>query len=266
MLRHVQISLAALFFLLVSGACFAENQTVNATAGLGFNPITVTVNKGETVTFKNTTGIGHNVIADDGSFCCSTTCKPDATCSAVASYSSTMTFNTAGTFGYFCSIHGFPGGGMHGTIIVNDTAPPTKAITNATSGVWYDPTQSGHGFMVEVLPGNTFLAVWFTFGPSSGPEQQNWLYIQGSYAAGDSSVTVAPVAGNARSGVLLNTGGAFPPNFVSTNVTTNQWGTMTFAFSDCNHATVNWNSTLPGYGTGTMNLQRLSGLDGLTCQ
>ncbi|HEX6832406.1 MAG TPA: hypothetical protein VF132_02630, partial [Rudaea sp.] len=154
-----------------------------------------------------------------------------------------------------------------GSITVNDTAPPpppTQAISSTTSGVWYDPTQSGQGFMIEVLPNNVFLAVWFTFTPEGNA--QNWLYIQGNYTTGSNTITVAPVAGSARSGVLLNTGTAFPPNFDSTHITTTQWGTMTFAFTDCTHATVNWHSLLPNYQDGSMNLVRLSEVAGLACQ
>jgi plastocyanin len=268
--RAIRFSLSALLLLLGCSVFAAEPIIINLTSDLHFDPPVKMINKGDTVTFKNASGIPHNVIANDGSFCCNGgACKPGSACSTVGNFTSTMTFDTAGTVDFYCSLHGAPGVGMHGQIIVNDTAPPppTKPITNATSGVWYDHTQSGQGFMIEILPSNTFLAVWFTFAPQTqAASQQNWLYIQGTYTTGDNSITIAPVAGNARSGVLLNTGAAFPPNFVSTDVTTNQWGTMTFTFTDCNHGTVNWNSTLAGYGTGTMNLERLSGLDGLTCQ
>lgn len=267
MSTRTYISWALLLLMLISSSCFAADVTVTANGNLTFSPASVTINKGDTVTFKNSGSLGHNVIATDGSFCCSTTCKTGQTsCALAGNFSSTMTFSTPGTFGYFCSAHGTPTSGMHGSITVNDTAPPppTTAITNATSGLWYDPLQSGHGFMVEILPNNVFLAVWFTFTPAG--DAQNWLYIQGNYTTGSNTITIAPVAGNARSGVLLNTGGAFPPNFVSSNVTTTQWGTMTFTFNDCNSATVNWHSLLPNYPDGSMNLQRLTGVAGLTCQ
>jgi plastocyanin len=247
-----------------SGGYYGGSTT---TPIIAFNPSQLSINVGDTVTFTNQGGAKHNVHADDNSWRCAAGC--DATGGngdpSAAGWTSTVTFNTAGTVKFHCDEH--QAMGMTGTIVVNSVAAPQgKAITNTTSGVWYDHTQSGQGFMVEILPGNVFLAVWFTFAPQAATSQQNWLYIQGSFSPGDDSVTVAPVTGNARSGVLLNTGAAFPPNFSSTNLTTTQWGTMKFDFDDCNHATVTWNSPLPGYGVGTMNLERLAGVDGLTCQ
>jgi len=44
----------------------------------------------------------------------------------------------------------------------------------------------------------------------------------------------------------------------------NAWGTLTFTFTDCNHGTVNFDSMI-GYGTGSMNLTRLTLPAGLSC-
>jgi hypothetical protein len=43
------------------------------------------------------------------------------------------------------------------------------------------------------------------------------------------------------------------------------WGTLTFTFTDCNSGRVDFTSTVPGYGNGSMNLTRLTLPDGLTC-
>lgn len=283
--RQLFFCATAIGLALGSHAAFAKNWVVtvggSTTSGgdptygggyaspvLMFEPSNLTINVGDTVIFNGLGGAPHNVHADDNSFRCAHGCDNSGGDGDPASddWSSSITFNNAGVIHYHCDIH--QSMGMTGTITVNDVAPPPgKPITSATSGLWYDPLQSGHGFMVEILPNNVFLAVWFTFTPqSTGASQQNWLYVQGNYTAGSNTVTVAPVAGNARSGVLLNQGGAFPPNFVSSSITTTQWGTMTFTFNDCNSASVNWNSLLPAYPTGSMNLQRLTGVAGLTCQ
>jgi plastocyanin len=77
-----------------------------------FNPATRTVAAGTTVTWVNQDGVGHTVTYDSGpgsSF--------DAgTISPGASFS--VTFLAAGTVQYHCKIHGSPGAGMHGTIVV----------------------------------------------------------------------------------------------------------------------------------------------------
>ncbi len=69
-----------------------------------FNPSTLTVPKGTTVTWTNTASRTHTVTADDGSF----------DMQAAAGTTVTQTFSTAGTFKYHCSIHTQ----MTGTVVV----------------------------------------------------------------------------------------------------------------------------------------------------
>lgn len=61
-----------------------------------FQPSSLTVAKGTSVTWTNTGSVGHTVTADDASFT-SPTIPGGATFS--------HTFDTAGTFAYHCSIH-----------------------------------------------------------------------------------------------------------------------------------------------------------------
>ena len=89
----------------------AANQTVTVSSNQ-FTAKNVTVNQGEMVTWNNTGGT-HNVKFDDGSYT-----MPSPASSALWSVS--RTFNTPGTFGYYCQVHGGPGGvGMSGTVTVN---------------------------------------------------------------------------------------------------------------------------------------------------
>jgi plastocyanin len=77
-----------------------------------FSPATVTINQGGTVTWHNVSGL-HNVHFDDNSFV-----MPASPSSSTWTVS--RTFNTTGTFRYYCEIHGGPGGvGMSGTVVVN---------------------------------------------------------------------------------------------------------------------------------------------------
>jgi plastocyanin len=90
-----------------------------------FVPATRTIHIGDTVTFVNKGGL-HNVVADDGSFRCAHGCdgQPGGSGSASSSnWVASLTFNNAGTIGYFCETHGAPGQGMFGTIIVQPTTP-----------------------------------------------------------------------------------------------------------------------------------------------
>lgn len=134
-------------------------------------------------------------------------------------------------------------------------APIPVKLDGYLSGNWYDPDQSGHGFQLEFTGQNdTLLAIWYVYAPSGGA--QNWIFAQGTFDPSKNSVTIPAV---------LLEHGAFPPLFNPADVTRTPWGTLTFAFSDCNHATVSWSSTLPGYGTGSLPLNRLSHIEGTVC-
>ncbi|HTT68120.1 MAG TPA: plastocyanin/azurin family copper-binding protein [Gemmatimonadales bacterium] len=79
---------------------------------VAFVPATRTVSVGTTVQWVNQDGFAHTVTKDSG---------PGAAFSsgnigAGAGFS--VRFDSAGTYQYHCSIHGSPGAGMHGTVIV----------------------------------------------------------------------------------------------------------------------------------------------------
>ena len=64
--------------------------------------------------------------------------------------------------------------------------------------------------------------------------------------------------------VVRPTGGRWIPNFDANSIVRSPWGTLTFTFTDCNNGRVDFNSGL-GYGSGSMNLHRLTLPAGLTC-
>ena len=82
----------------------SETSTVSM-ANLSFNPATITVMAGTTVTWMNADSVPHTVTADNGSFDKGT---------VAPGMSVSMTFSTPGTFAYHCNIHPF----MHGTVTV----------------------------------------------------------------------------------------------------------------------------------------------------
>jgi len=104
---------------------------VGGSAGNAFSPQIVTVNVGDSVTFVNKGGF-HNVVADDGAFRCARGCDGDGHggngSASSSNWIATITLTQAGTVGYFCEIHGMPGSGMAGSIVVQGgTAPPPPA-------------------------------------------------------------------------------------------------------------------------------------------
>jgi len=121
------------------------------------------------------------------------------------------------------------------------------AIGPDFTGSWFDPAQGGHGLMLEVLPDNRLLALWFAFNPSG--TEQSWFGGVGTYG-GDTAVITD---------VRMPTGGRWLPYFDPDQVVSKQWGSLTFTFSDHDHGKVSFNSVLD-YGTGSMDLLRLTSI------
>jgi predicted lipoprotein with Yx(FWY)xxD motif/plastocyanin len=91
-------------------ASAASSATAVSLKNFAFNPKTLTVSAGTTVTWTNNDTVAHTVTADDGSFD-SKNLDPGATFS--------YTFAKAGTYPYYCAYHGGKGGqGMSGVITV----------------------------------------------------------------------------------------------------------------------------------------------------
>ena len=260
-----------------STAAFAKTVTINVggttTSGDGgyygggsttpvlmFSPADVTINVGDSVTWVNLGGAAHNVHADDNSFRCANGCDDtggNGTPSAVG-WSFTRTFNTPGTINFHCDIH--QSMGMTGSITVNATTGGLP-IKGYVSGNWYNPGNAGHGFQIEATNAKDpttnlpiMVAIWFVYTPDGTGNE--WVYAQGTYDPTKSSVTLP---------AILNTGAKFPPAFNSTDITQTSWGTITFSFTDCNNGTASWNSTLSGYGTGSLPIARITQIDGTAC-
>ena len=221
---------------------------------LQFAPNNLTITAGDTVTFRNLGGAPHNVHADDESFRCAAGCDDTGGNGAISSdaWSFTRTFSTAGVVNYHCDEH--VSMGMKGSITVTAATATGSPVSATTSGSWFNPQQSGHGFLLQIAPPNTFLAYWFVFTPDGA--SQSWLLGAGSFDPASNTVTVE---------AYQDTGAKFPPNFSSTDITQTDWGSITFTFTDCLNGTVSWVSKLPAYGSGSMPITKLAEVDGLHC-
>lgn len=109
----------------VSGC--TSNQTSNSSTNtvtlqnMAFNPSTLNVQVGATVTWVNKDSVTHNVVSDSGVF-------DSGNLANGQSYN--YTFNQAGSFPYHCSIHP----SMKGTIVVTTGAPSNNSTTTSSSG------------------------------------------------------------------------------------------------------------------------------------
>ena len=95
------------------GGCTPTATKVCTTASLQFNPTSLTVAVGTTVTWENGGGGSHTVTSATGS--------ADVYDMALATGTVSHQFTTAGTYNYYCKNHGVngtPPTGMHGTITV----------------------------------------------------------------------------------------------------------------------------------------------------
>jgi plastocyanin len=256
------------------GAAWMSPLVHYQVVGACFDPAVLTIDVGDTVVFYQYAGMWytgpHNVVADDGSFRCARGCDgeggngtpvTDGICTSVGCWSNDPAqrlgfmrkFNTPGIVKYHDEVTGAPG-----VIYVGVSPPPAPALNTIDSsytGTWFNSAQSGMGFMVEVLPGSPMrmLASWLTFSPEG---QSSWIVglgpVDGNRAMLDATQTVG---GGAR----------FPPSFDPTRIATQNWGALTFTFTDCKNGRVDWSSALPGYGSGSMDLTRLTVPLGLTC-
>jgi plastocyanin len=131
--------------------------TATSTPDSAFIPRTVTIRVGDTVRWTNVDGF-HNVVADDDSW---TSGSP-----TIAPWTFSRTFTTTGTVGYNCSLHGSPGFGMFGTVIVLDSIElgHGSQITEDLNGVpdLYRIGQKGYSsyeVVVDPVAGNPALTL-----------------------------------------------------------------------------------------------------------
>jgi plastocyanin len=112
------VATTALALWIATGTVLAADGSVTI-ASFAFDPATVTVDVGDSVTWTNNDSTAHTATAGDGSF---------DTGNIAAGVSATVTFDTAGTFAYVCSIHPQ----MTGSVVVEAAAAtpePTAAPT-----------------------------------------------------------------------------------------------------------------------------------------
>lgn len=131
-------SLISGLLLVAAGTVVAKGNAVTI-VDYAFQPKTITIAVGDSVTWNNTGDDPHTATADAGSFDAGRI-SPGA--------SASHTFAQAGTFAYHCEIHPI----MKGTIVVQAAAAPTAAggATNPPTDS-LDPLGSTGGGVSSVL-------------------------------------------------------------------------------------------------------------------
>jgi len=120
------------------------------------------------------------------------------------------------------------------------------------SAAWYDPTHSGEGWFVEELPDGRAVSYWFTYDENG---EQAWTVGVAKHSGEriDIATSVRPL------------GTHFGADFDPLEIQQQSWGSYTLAFDDCSISTLNYASTLPAFGSGSLRPQRLTRLAGSVC-
>lgn len=166
--------MAGLVVALAAAELAAATVDVQVGPGFSFSPASVTIQVGDSVRWTNVGGF-HNVRADDDSFRCANGCdqnggngNPDTNAWVVS-----RTFNSAGTVGFYCEVHGAPGGfGMAGTIVVQGAAAQPGALQF-----------SGSSFQVNEGAGTVAISVARS-GGADGAVSVSFATANGSATAG----------------------------------------------------------------------------------
>lgn len=160
---------------------------------------------------------------------------------------------------YSSELNAYGSGNLQAQRLVNidglNCAQPSQQASSrfsGWSGSWYDPSHDGEGWIVEMIDESKAVIYWFSYDNEG---HQTWM------------IGVADRKNNQLVTELQTTSGpVFGTEFDPDLVQSHDWGSLTLSFSGCNEASVNYQSPLEEFGSGTLNSQRLTTLSGLPCQ
>ncbi len=139
-------------------------------------------------------------------------------------------------------------------IRITDASTPDQCLAGLGTGIsgpWFNAAQSGHGWLVELLAG---------IGPSD-PDRVNaywYVYLNGLpvWLIGTGDVS----GGGATLDVVMTAGPEFPPNYDPATIDLIPWGTLNFDFGGGTTGTASWDSLLPEFGSGSLDMVQLAPL------
>ncbi|HLS06206.1 MAG TPA: hypothetical protein VK036_07930 [Wenzhouxiangella sp.] len=132
------------------------------------------------------------------------------------------------------------------------------------SGAWFSPAHSGEGFMVEVTDSNDALVYWFTYQPESDsnsdsdtgqPKPQAWMMGVGKIKSLPAIGDAAPARVDVD--LVQPIGGTAGDDFDPQQIELADWGRLTLEFNHDSGRAI-WSSTIPEYGHGEYDLERLA--------
>ena len=127
------------------------------------------------------------------------------------------------------------------------------AALRPVSSAWFDPSHNGEGWFLEELGDGRINMYWFTYD-----DKGNAAWVTGVGMRDGDRIVFADV--------LLVTGPVFGDDFDPAAVTLVPWGTVIFELLGCDQARLEYESLLPGFGSGALDPVRLTHLDGVVCE
>jgi hypothetical protein len=121
----------------------------------------------------------------------------------------------------------------------------------AMSGNWFNPDQSGHGVQIEILDNARAVIAWYTY---DGAGEPLWLF-------GVGTVRVDGIEAE----LSVFRGGRPPLDWAQAEPGSEPWGSVQLSFSGCDQGLLAWDSTDPDFGSGELEIQRLTRLQGQRC-
>jgi len=128
---------------------------------------------------------------------------------------------------------------------------PPERPEGFLSGSWYDPSHNGEGFNLEVLIDSRVGVYWFSYDLQGN---RRWFFGIGEIRDGKLVFD----------DMLTSSGGIFGPDFDPETVVFESWGSLELDL-DCNAGTATYSSSEEGFGSGTLNVVRLTNIDQLNC-
>jgi len=128
---------------------------------------------------------------------------------------------------------------------------PPERPEGVLSGSWYDPSHTGEGYNVEVLINGQVVVYWFSFDPES---KRRWFFGLGEILEGKLVFD----------DMQTSSGGIFGPDFDPDLVEYKPWGSLELNLT-CEGGTATYSSTEEGFGSGSLNVVRLTNIDQLPC-
>jgi hypothetical protein len=128
---------------------------------------------------------------------------------------------------------------------------PPEIEAGQLSGSWYDPTHSGEGYVLEVLIDQSVVVYWFSYDPEGN---RRWFF-------GIGEILEDKIVFNE---LFTTLGGIFGEDFDPESVEVEPWGALELELQ-CDSGIARFTPTEPGFPAGTLDLTRLTFLEGLSC-